>query len=71
MVNKCQNPEDKRNLVHTTPISSAEKDLLKDLAVYLGTSKSGVIRQALFALALDKGFTLPSSAKKAGNVWNP
>ena len=69
MVNKCDNPEHRRDKIHATPMSVAEQALLKELAAYMGTSMSAVMRQAFFDLALTKGFTLPSSSRRKGNDW--
>jgi len=64
MVNKCKNPEDRRKCLQLTPLSTAEKELLLEVAAFMGTSMSTVMRSAFFALAIDKGFTLPSSATR-------
>jgi|10_taG_2_1085330.scaffolds.fasta_scaffold05447_4 predicted transcriptional regulator len=68
MVNKCHNPEHRRTALHTTPLSPEEKEMLMNLAQFMRTSKSNVMRQALFAFAIDQGFALPSSAvERKGN----
>lgn len=42
--------------------------MLMNLAQFMRTSKSNVMRQALFAFAIDQGFALPSSAvERKGN----
>ena len=68
MVNKCQNPAHRRTTIHATPLSPDEKEMLLNLAQFMRTSKSNVMRQALFAYATEHGFQLPSSAiERKGN----
>jgi len=68
MVNRCHNPAHKRTAIHATPLSPDEKDMLMELAQFMRTSKSNIMRQALFAFAQEQGFQLPSSAiERKGN----
>ena len=69
-MNKCDNPEDKRDKIVAIPVSQAEHDLIKHISRTEGFSMASICRNCVLDYAHSQGYADTRMTGKGDKVSN-